>query len=312
VRNVIIAFIVSLGFGCGLAFLFEWLDDSVHNSENVESVLGLPLLAAIPATPLSLGSRLLPKPRILQRKKRRQDHYDLSLFERPEYSESYLQLRTHLMLSTAGGPPQTILITSGEEGEGKTITALNLATSLAATNDNILLIDADLRCPRVNLIKGLDNNVGLTTLLTAQEIDDDALDAAIQRDPITNLNILTTGDRSVNPANLLSSNEMRELLEKLSDRYTHIIIDSPPVLYFADSAILATLVDSVIIVVRDNLSSRQSVLKAQRLLQKVGATVIGMVMNGVPRQWYDYKKYRYYDVPPEVSTENDYQALKLN
>ena len=312
-KNIFLAFLVSLGLGCGLAFLMEWLNDSVHTSDEIENSLGLPLLAAIPAAPLSLGKRLVPKRLGFGRKnKRRKDHYDLATYDKPEFLEAYVQLRTHLMLSTAGGPPQSILVTSGEEGEGKTLTALNLAASLAKTSDKILLIDADLRCPRVNVIKELSNDTGLTTLLTAGAIDEQLLARTIQKDPFSNLHILTSGERTVNPANLLSSEQMRTLLTILSKKYTHIIIDSPPVLYFADSTILSTLVDSVVIVVRDNSSSRQSVLKARKMLQSVGARVIGMVMNGIPRQWSKYGKYTYYETGGELSAESDYHSLKLN
>jgi succinoglycan biosynthesis transport protein ExoP len=288
----------------------------VQNSDEIESELGLPLLAAVPAAPVGLSKRLLPKAFPFRRKNRfLRSYYNLPLFERPAFLEAYLQLRTHLMLSTAGGPPQTILVTSGGEGEGKTLTALNLAASLAKNNDSILLIDADLRCPRINLIKELRNDCGLTTLLTAKEINEHLIEKTIQKDNDSNLYIMTAGERSVNPANLLCSEEMRALLGKLSTKYSHIIIDSPPALYFADSTILSTLVDSVIIVVRDNVSSKQSILKVKKLLHNVGAKVIGMVMNGIPRNGTNYNKYRYYEYyekTADLPDDEDGQVLRLN
>jgi polysaccharide biosynthesis transport protein len=312
-KNVLLAFMVSLGLGCGLAFLMDWLDDSVHNSETVENDLGLPLLAAIPTASLGVGKRLLLKNFNFGRKNRlRKNYYNPAVFEKPAFLEAYLQLRTHLMLSNSGGPPQSILVTSGEEGEGKTITAINLASSLAKNGKKILLIDADLRCPRIHLIKDLNNDYGLTALLTAKEINDDLLGMTIQKDPSSNVDILTAGERTVNPANLLCSEEMRLLLVKLSEKYTHIIIDSPPVLYFADSTIISTLVDSVIIVVRDSKSLVQSVLKAKKLLQNVGAKVIGMVMNGIPWNQSSYGKYGYYESDAEFLPEGDHQVLKLH
>ncbi len=313
-KNIILAFLVSLAVGCGLAFLMDWLDDSVHHSENIENDLGLPLLATIPTAYLSFGKRLLLKNVALTRRSRlRKNFYNPAVFEKPEFLEAYLQLRTHLLLSTSGGPPQSILVTSGEEGEGKTITAINLASSLSKTGDKILLIDADLRCPRIHLIKGINNDYGLTALLTAKEVNDDLLDMTIQKDDSSNLHILPAGERSVNPANLLCSEEMRALLVKLSEKYTHIIIDSPPVLYFADSTILSTLVDSVIIVVRDNKSSRLSVQKAKKVLQNVGAKVIGMVLNGVVWHQSNYNKYAYYETDAEeLEPKGDHQVLKLH
>jgi polysaccharide biosynthesis transport protein len=312
-KNIILAFIISLGAGCGFGFLLDWLDDSVHYSDEIENIIGLPLLAAIPAAPLSLGNRLLPKSGSLSRKNIRGKHsYKLAVFDKPEFAEAYLQLRTCLMLSTAGGPPGSILVTSGEEGEGKTLTALNLAVSLANTSDKILLIDADLRCPRIHIIKELSNDAGLTTLLTVKEINDQLLEKTIQKDSSSNLHILTAGDRTVNPANLLCSEEMRALLANLSSKYNHIIIDSPPTLYFADSTILSALVDSVIIVIRDNKSSKQTVLKAKKMLQNVGAKVIGMVLNGIPRRRADYRQYKYYEMDARLASEDEYQTLKLN
>ncbi len=311
-RTIFLAFFVSLGLGIGLAFMIDWFDDSISYPEDIEGSLGLPLLATIPATPLSMGKKLLSGGFSLSRKNRRkQRFYDLEIFEKSQFLESYMQLGTYLMLSSNGNPPKSVLITSAEEGEGKTITALNLATSLAKTRGKVLLIDADLRCPRIHTIKELGNKVGLTTLLALNEIDDEALNSAIQKDPNCNLDILTSGEHLGNPGNLLSSKEMSDLLDKLSNIYSHIIIDSPPVLYFADSALLSTLADSVIIIVRDNVSKKEIILKAKSALQKVGARIIGVVLNGVPlgkTYYYDYTQYQASEL---TSSEGGSQVLKL-
>ncbi len=312
-KNIILAILVSLGFGCGLAFLIDWLDDTVHHSENIENELGLPLLASVPKVPLSLGNRLMLSNVSFSRKNRlRKNFYNPAIFEKPAFLEAYLQLRTHLMLSSSGASLQTILVTSGEEGEGKTITAINLASSLSKNGDKILLIDADLRCPRIHLIRELNNDFGLTALVSTKEINDELLDMTIQHDKNYNIDILTAGERSINPANLLCSEQMRALLLKLSTKYTHIIIDSPPVLYFADSTILSALVDSVIIVVRDKQSSRQSVLKAKKILQNVGARIIGMVFNGISWHQSNYSKYGYYELDTEPTQKGDLEVLKLH
>ena len=311
-KSVLLAFVISLFAGGGLAFLIEWLNDSIHNSNDIETNLGLPLLAAIPSAPMSLSQRLLPGNLSLKNsKKYRSSAYNLSAFDKPEFSETYLQLRTYLMLSTPGGSPKIILVTSGEESEGKTTTALNLAKSLANTGEPILLIDADLRCPRIHLLKDLSNNKGLTTLLTAETLDKEMVDESIQKNGEGDLYVLTAGERTPNPANLLGSERMRTLLEVLSARYTYIIIDSPPVLYFADSAILSTMVKAVILVVRDNVSSRQVILKAKKMLLNVGANVVGMVMNGISMERTHYK-YKNYEMEPEIPTGNEYSYLNLH
>ena len=312
-RTVLVAFLTSLVGACGLALFLGWLDDSIHYAEDLENSLGLPILAAIPAAPGSITSRLSFR-KLLPGSVRqpRNERYDLALFERPELAESYIQMRTHLMLSQAGGPPKKILVASGGEREGKTVTALNLARGLMDSNKKVLLIDADLRCPRIDAIKDLPNKTGLTTLLASDTLQDEMIDAAIQVDPTTGLHILTAGGHSVNPTNLLASDQMVWLLTRLSRRYDHIVIDSPPALYFADSTIISTIVDSVIVVVRDGLTSSESLFKVQRLFQSVGARIVGVVINAVPLHKHIYSRYRYYyHAEDQFPDENSLQSLNL-
>ena len=310
-QTVILAFLVSLVGGCGLAFLLGWLDDSIHGSTEIESLLGVPLLATVPAARGSFADRVLWG-RLLGGGdgRSRNDNYELALFESPVFTESYVQLRTHLMLSRAGGPPKTILVTSGEAREGKTVTALNLALSLSEGNRKVLLIDGDLRCPRIETIRGLNKPIGLTTLLTADELTEEMIGEAIQQDNKSDLHILGAGERSVNPTNLLDSDEMRSLIKRLGSIYSHIVIDSPPMLYFADSTILSLLVDSVVLVVRDGRTPKQTLFKVQRLLQAVGARVSGVVMNAVPQKDRGYYQYDYYRANSPAA-ENNLQPLNL-
>ncbi|HEX6124137.1 MAG TPA: polysaccharide biosynthesis tyrosine autokinase [Pyrinomonadaceae bacterium] len=312
-QTILIAFFTSLLVGCGLALFLGWIDDSIHYAEDFEESVGIPLLAAIPATAGGIVGRFGFQKLFPGRAKRaRHERYDLALFERPEIAESYIQMRTHLMLSRAGGPPKSILVTSGEEREGKTVTALNLALRLSEANKKVLLIDADLRCPRIDAIKRIPNKVGLTTLLAADTLKDELIDEAIQVDPTSDIHILTAGEHSVNPTNLLASEQMTWLLQRLSRRYDHIVVDSPPALYFADSTIISTIVDSVIIVVRDGLSSTASLLKLQRLFQSVGAKVVGMVVNAVPWNKHVYSRYSYYhDAGQQFAEEQSLQPLNL-
>jgi len=309
-KTILAVFLMSMLAGCGLAMFLGWLDDSIHYSEEIEDAIGLPVLAAIPSVGGSIRERMGVRKLLGRRAKRvRHEKYDLAAFERPEIAETYIQLRTHLLLSKAGGPPKTILVSSGEESEGKTMTALNLAVGLSDPNKKVLLIDADLRCPRLDTIKDLPNKFGLSTLLASGTLTDERIAQAIQRDPLGGPHILTAGEHSVNPATLLASEQMTWLLDRLGHTYDYIVIDSPPALYFADSTVIATMVDSVILVVRDGVSSTQTLQRIQRLFQSVGARITGVVVNAVPNHKQVYNRYRYYYPEPQLIEE---QARPLN
>lgn len=311
-RTVLIAFMTSLLAACGLALFLGWLDDSIHYSEDMEESLGLPLLAAIPSVTNGIAGRFGFQKLLSGRAQgARNERYDLAAFEKPEIAESYIQMRTHLMLSKAGGPPKTILVASGVEREGKTMTALNLALGLSDANKKVLLIDADLRCPRIDAIKRIPNKVGLTSLLAADTLTDELIQGAIQIDSQSDLHILTAGEHSVNPTNLLASEQMGWLLARLRRRYDHIVIDSPPALYFADGTVISTIVDSVIVVVRDGLSSTESLFKVQRLFQSVGARIVGIVVNAVPRHKHVYSRYKYYYPQQHLADDQSLQPLNL-
>jgi capsular exopolysaccharide synthesis family protein len=158
----------------------------------------------------------------------------------------------------------------------------------------VLLIDADLRCPKMHLLNGLQNSFGLSTLLTGGDPVDEALQHAIQENINTNLDILPSGPKVPNPANLFSSVEMRGLLERVSEMYAYVIIDSPPVLYFADSVILSTGVEAVVLVARANQSSHEVLARARKRMQDVHANILGLVINDVPLTNYQYYNNHYY------------------
>ncbi|MCW5960617.1 MAG: polysaccharide biosynthesis tyrosine autokinase [Pyrinomonadaceae bacterium] len=311
-KDVAIAFFASLFVGIGLAFAIDWFNDSVQHAEDVEQLFGLPVLAAIPTAPMHLSRKLLPS-RLRSKRGNTKKNYNLKAFDRTEFQEAYLQLSTQIVLSSPGGEPRSILVTSAEEGEGKTLTALNLAKSLAESGKKTLLIDADLRCPKVHRLIDQDNYSGLTTLLSVKDLTEELIADVIKQNAIGELDVLTSGERTMNPGGLLNSAEMELFMHKLLRTYAHIIIDSPPVLYFADSLILSVHCSGVLVVVRDNYSSRHSILQVKKKLASVGARIIGMVMNGVPLQWNAYYKYRDYETgEPAPDFEADAPILKLN
>lgn len=309
-KNVIIAFILSLMAGVGLSFLLTWLNDTVISAEDLESEVGLPVLGLIPATQANFLKRMIPRKLLGNSNGNGTTFTDLEKFENPIINESYLHLRTYLLLSSAGGPPQTVLVTSGQPGEGKTITAINLAKSLAQNGSKVLLIDADLRYPRLHSIIELSNTKGLTSLLTSKGLNQELINEMVQKYPQSDLDILTGGPKSPNPADILGSREMRGLLSELKKNYDHIVIDSPPVLYFADGVIISSFVDAVMVVVRCNQTTRQTILKCKKKLQDVGAKVIGVVFNGIPLKNLKYSNYGYY-YNSELQASEDHEVLHL-
>lgn len=296
-RNVMIALLLSLVAGIGLAFLLDFLDDTVKSIDDVDRYIHLPALAMIPASRGSVRPKGLP-----QANPNAPESTALAMVDdvRSPIAESYRHLRTSLLLSSAGQPPKTILVTSSQPSEGKTTTAINTAFMLAQTGAEVLIIDCDLRRPRLHTQFEVTNSRGLTTWLSGEKDLDNILQV-FSKTP--NLKILTSGPVPPNPAELLGSEEMRRLLGILSERFAHIIIDSPPAISFTDASILSTMVDGVMLVVHGGRSSRAVVRRAKQQLLDVGAHIFGVVLNNVKLESQDYYYSGYYS--NYYSTETD-------
>jgi len=302
-RNIILAFLVSLVAGVGLAFLLDFLDDTVKSIDDVDSYIHLPALALIPAS-RSDRPRLRGVAPVTTVAGSQTTALAMVDDVRSPIAESYRHLRTSLLLSSAGQPPKTILITSSQPSEGKTTTAINTAFMLAQTGADVLIIDCDLRRPRLHANFDLSNSAGLTNLLSG-ESDLDGLIQTYDKQP--NLKVLTSGPVPPNPAELLGSDEMRRLLGLLSGRFAHIIIDSPPAISFTDASILSTMVDGVVLVVHGGRSSRAVVRRAKQQLIDVGAHIFGVVLNNVKLETQDYYYAGYYSNYYYSNTE-DHEA----
>src|SRR6266404_1614840 len=266
--------------------LLAFLDDTVKSLDDVDRYIHLPTLALIPAARSEKRLREGEAPAAGA-------STALAMVEdvRSHVAESYRHLRTSLLLSSAGQAPKTILVTSSQPSEGKTTTAINTAFMLAQTGAEVLIIDCDLRRPRLHAQFEVSNSVGLTTWL-AGEKNLDGLIQSYERQP--NLKLLTSGPVPPNPAELLGSDEMRKLLATLSQRFAHIIIDSPPTISFTDSSILSTMVDGVVLVVHGGRSSRAVVRRAKQQLLDIGAHIFGVVLNNVKVETQDYYYTSYY------------------
>ena len=309
-RAILIAVFLSLVAGIGLTLLLEYLDNTVKNVEDVARATQLPTLALIPAMENN-SVRALNKKKSSQKgiqNKLEQDKSVAGLAPRSMQTgsnglatldgvssvvEAYRMLRTSVLLSSAGTPPKTILITSSQPGEGKTTTAVNTAISLTQLGANVLLIDADLRRPAVHKAFKVSHSRGLSNYLSGNV----ALSDLIVDLPIPNLSLLPCGPIPPNPAELVSSERMKEMLRVLSQLYDHIIVDSPPLINVTDPVILSTMVDGTILVVQASRSTRDMLRRSRQELFGVGAKVFGVVLNNVDikRDGYDeYYYYRYY------------------
>ncbi|HBB98031.1 MAG TPA: hypothetical protein DC054_21825 [Blastocatellia bacterium] len=298
-RTVMLAFLLALGFGAALALFLEYLDDTVHSTDDVERFLRLPALAVIPAmSSASAPRRLLSSAASLQKRNGSNGSNPellLNINGRSALAEAYRQLRTSVLLSTAGRAPKTLLVTSSLPGEGKTTTAVNTAISLAQTGASVVIIDGDMRRPRLRSIFDLPERDGLSSILTSEATPEDML-RSVARDESSGLFVMSSGPVPPNPAELLGSDQMRKLLATLSEKFTHVVIDSPPVNSFTDGVLLGSMVDGVLLVVHGGKSSRDVVRRSRQLLLDVGAKLVGVVLNNVSVRSHEYYYYyqRYY------------------
>jgi capsular exopolysaccharide synthesis family protein len=310
-RAVFLALIASLGFGVGMALFLEYLDDTVHSTDDVERMLHLPALAVIPAASSNNGGRrFLPGNGALQARNGNgggsSQELLVNMDARSPLAEAYRQLRTSVLLSTAGRAPKSLLITSSLPGEGKTTTAVNTAFSLAQTGTSVVIIDADMRRPRLHSIFEIGNRRGLSSILSTDMTEAEMLSLIEQHQP-SGLHVLTSGPIPPNPAELLGSEQMRRLVRALETTFTHIVIDSPPISSFTDGVLVSSMVDGVLLVVHGGKSSRHVVKRSRQLLQDVGAKIFGVVLNNVNlRGAHDYYYYqRYYQQGYEASEEEE-------
>jgi len=320
-RTVMMAFVLALALGIGLALFLEYLDDTVHSTDDVEKFLRLPALAVIPS--MGAGStrrRLISTAAALQKRNGSNGANPellLHVIGRSALAEAYRQLRTSVLLSTAGRAPKTLLVTSSLPGEGKTTTAVNTAISLAQTGVKVVIIDADMRRPRLRSIFDLPDREGLSSILSSEMTKEEML-GAIARDEASGLFVLPSGPVPPNPAELLGSDQMRKLIDLLGQHFTHIVIDSPPVNSFTDGVLIASIVDGVLLVVHGGKSSRGVVRRSRQLLLDIGAKIVGVVLNNVSAGSHDYYYYhrRYYhdsyynsDSPIAEKTSAESQSL---
>ena len=276
--NILLGIIVGLFGGIGLTFFFDYLDNTIKSPDDVETRLGLAVLGMVPLLHAKEGNIeeiFLKKPQAA-------------------FSEHYKNLRTALLLSSASKPPQNILVTSMGPEEGKTVTSLNLALTIAESDYSVVLIDSDLRKPRIHTIFGLNNAKGLSTYLagTSSSIN-------IIKGPKENLSIITAGPLPPNPSELLGSHKLFELIRVLKERYNIIIWDSPPLMTVTDGLILSKVLDGTVIVTKAGKTTYDIVRRGLKAIKGRRSSdseshVLGVVINAIDVKKSDYYYYKHY------------------
>ncbi len=275
--------------GIVIAFIVESLDTGLHDIQEIETMLEMPSLAVIPRAKRSSVEQTSSMSTV-------QRNINVLTQPKSQFTEAFRSLQTSLLLATAGQPPKFILFTSATPSEGKTTTATNLACVLAQGEARVLLIDADLRRPSIHHRFGLTGRLGLTTLLAGSS----TLEQTLQHVPeMPNLDILPSGPVPPFPTEMLSSDAMRSLLQRVGTTYTHVVIDSPPILSVTDAIILGRIVDAVVLVIRHGKSNKNVMRRTRDLLALSGAPVAGLVLNAVDLNspeyygYYGYSGYSY-------------------
>jgi capsular exopolysaccharide synthesis family protein len=273
--NLMIAIALGLAAGIGLALLLEHLDDTIKLPEDMEKLLGLPVLGVIPETKVG-------------------DDTELALTEnadpRSPFAEAYRSLRTSLQFSTAEGMPRVLLVTSTSVGEGKSTTALSLATHITQTGKNVLLIDCDLRKASLHKKLRVGNDFGLTNYLAGDAQPMNITCAC----SIPRLFLIPSGPLPPNPAELLGSAKMVALLNLAAEKFDQVIIDGPPVLGLADAPLLGSLAEATILVAECGVTSRQFAQGAVKRLHSTRTRLVGGVLTKVDTRNRSYGYHGYY------------------
>jgi len=288
-RNLLFAVVLGLASGVGLAFLLEGIDNTVRTTEQAQAISGLASLGMIPLGSKSAREGPNPKRLVIATSK---EAVELVTQVRPQsqMAESYRALRTSLLLSNLGAPPRVIMVTSALPQEGKTTTSINTAVVLAQKGVRVLLIDADLRRPSIHKTLGMGPHSGLSNVLTGST----TLENAITRTAVLpNLFVLAAGTPPPNPAELLASPNMRDVLNQLREQYDHIVIDTPPSLSVTDAVVLSPRADAVVLVIRSGQTTKQALRRSRDILMQVNAKVVGVLLNAVDLSSPDY--YYYYE-----------------
>ncbi len=277
-KNILLAIVFGLVGGIGLAFSLEYFDNTIRDVHDIDKKVHIPTLGMIPLQEQTDSSRGL----MIAHSK------DINAF-----TEAFRSIGVHL-LSASAKLPRAILVTSASEKEGKTTVCASTAVALSESVGNGIIIDADLRKPRLHDVFDLDNSAGLSTVLSGKIGFDGMDDSIIRPTSIKGLSIMTSGPIPPNPSELLLSARIKDLIEALGAKFNFVIIDSVPLMGMPESVYLSKIVDGTILVVRGGGTSKDALTEATRIFNNVDAKILGVVLNGTNGRDLKYGPYSYY------------------
>jgi capsular exopolysaccharide synthesis family protein len=291
IRNILIASVLGVVCGIALALGLEHLDTTLKTPEEVEGWLEIPNLAMIPHLEASAGNPV-------------QEFQELIVHHgsHPQASEAYLGLRTSILFSTPDQAPRILLVTSSMPLEGKSMTAVNLATALAKAEPSVLLVDCDLRRPSLHTLFQVPLEPGLSNFLVG-----DVNELPLVETLVPNLLVMPAGKIPPNPSELLQSARMQKFFALALEKFGRVVVDSPPLLSVTDAAILATMVEGVLLVIKAEGAPRKAVIQARNILAEVKAPLLGAVLNNIPvhRKGYGYYYGQYYRYHSYYAADSD-------
>jgi len=302
-QNLLIGLLVGLATGIALAFVIEALDNTLKTQADVEQFLGVSVLGLVPVIGAAPGAEAVQENDHLRER-------DLGVFLDPKSiaAECCRSIRTNILFMSPDRPLRTMVITSPSPQEGKTTTAINLGVTMAEAGGRVLIIDTDMRRPRLHRSFGVPNQVGISTIMVGKA----TIEEAVKRTDVPNLFVLPCGPIPPNPSELLHTDRFASVLAECAKLYDRVILDSPPTSAVTDPAVLGNLSDGVVLVVKAGETTRDSAMHARRQLAGAKARLFGVVVNAIdfsnPAYGYDYYYRNYYRYGYTYGSEPDQKA----
>lgn len=278
--NIVLSIVVGLFGGIGFAFFYEYMDDTIKEAADLNGITNLSFLGSIPK--INSGRHMS------------EFEKDIFVHVKPKdpIAEAYRSIRTSILFSSgAENPLRSIIFTSPAPQEGKTTTLCNIGIAMAQNRKKVLLVDADMRNPRLNEVFKKENKEGLSTFLSRPRV---SLSSLIQKTEIENLSLITSGVNPPNPSELLASPKLIDLIDQAKKEFDFILFDTPPIAILTDAAILSGCVDGVVLVVESGKTPKKILNRIAKILSEAKARVIGIVLNKLSANSSDYYYYSYY------------------